>query len=72
MTNEEEARAAIGAALGRVPSGLYIVTVRHGEQVNAFLGSWVMQVRTSSSCTALRPKLKRPKRPTPCYTAPLY
>ena len=34
---------SIGAALGRVPSGLFIVTIRKDEQVQAFLASWVQQ-----------------------------
>jgi flavin reductase (DIM6/NTAB) family NADH-FMN oxidoreductase RutF len=33
----------IGKALGRVASGLYIITVRLGERKTAFLGSWVQQ-----------------------------
>jgi flavin reductase (DIM6/NTAB) family NADH-FMN oxidoreductase RutF len=31
------------AALGRVPSGLFILTVRHGEQETGVLTSWVQQ-----------------------------
>lgn len=34
---------SIGKALGRVASGLYIITVRLGERRTAFLGSWVQQ-----------------------------
>ena len=34
---------AIGPVLGRVPSGIYILTVRHGEQETGMLASWVMQ-----------------------------
>lgn len=30
-------------ALGRIPSGLFIVTVRHGEQETGMLASWVQQ-----------------------------
>ena len=30
-------------ALGRVPSGLFIVTVRHEEQETGMLASWIMQ-----------------------------
>jgi flavin reductase (DIM6/NTAB) family NADH-FMN oxidoreductase RutF len=33
----------IGQALGRVPSGLFIVTVKHEEQEDAVLASWVSQ-----------------------------
>ena len=31
------------AALGRIPSGLFIVTLRHGKQETAMLASWVQQ-----------------------------
>jgi flavin reductase (DIM6/NTAB) family NADH-FMN oxidoreductase RutF len=37
----------IGKALGRVASGLYIITVRLGERKTAFLGSWVQQASFS-------------------------
>jgi flavin reductase (DIM6/NTAB) family NADH-FMN oxidoreductase RutF len=31
------------SVLGRVPSGIFILTVRHGEQETGMLASWVMQ-----------------------------
>src|SRR5262249_1653421 len=31
------------AALGRIPSGLFIVTARHGDQETGMLASWVQQ-----------------------------
>ncbi|REJ64580.1 MAG: flavin reductase [Planctomycetota bacterium] len=34
---------AIGPVLGRVPSGIFILTVRHGEGETGMLASWVMQ-----------------------------
>lgn len=34
---------AIGAALGRIPSGLFILTVRHEERETGLLASWVQQ-----------------------------
>ena len=34
----------LALALGRVPSGLYIVTTRHGGETVGFLGSFVMQM----------------------------
>ena len=34
----------IALALGRIPSGLFIVTTQRGEQPVGFLGSFVMQV----------------------------
>lgn len=33
----------IGAALGRIPSGLFVVAWRDGESDRAMLASWVMQ-----------------------------
>jgi flavin reductase (DIM6/NTAB) family NADH-FMN oxidoreductase RutF len=33
----------VAAALGRIPSGLFVVTWRVGEQDRAMLASWVMQ-----------------------------
>jgi flavin reductase (DIM6/NTAB) family NADH-FMN oxidoreductase RutF len=34
---------ALAAALGRIPSGLFIVTVRHGRSETGMLASWVQQ-----------------------------
>jgi flavin reductase (DIM6/NTAB) family NADH-FMN oxidoreductase RutF len=31
------------AALGRIPSGLFVVSIRHARQVTAMLASWVQQ-----------------------------
>lgn len=33
----------LGQALGRIPSGLYILTVRQGEHATGMLASWVQQ-----------------------------
>ena len=33
----------LALALGRVPSGLFILTARHGEQATGMLASWVQQ-----------------------------
>ena len=33
----------LAAALGRVPSGLYILTARHGDAETGMLVSWVQQ-----------------------------
>ncbi len=33
----------LGAALGRIPSGLFIVTLRRGEAETGLLASWVQQ-----------------------------
>jgi flavin reductase (DIM6/NTAB) family NADH-FMN oxidoreductase RutF len=34
---------SLAAALGRIPSGLFILTVRHGAKETAMLASWVQQ-----------------------------
>jgi flavin reductase (DIM6/NTAB) family NADH-FMN oxidoreductase RutF len=39
MTHEQ----ALAAALGRVPSGLFVLSVRKGDQVTGMLASWVQQ-----------------------------
>src|SRR3954454_13606606 len=35
--------SGLGQALGRIPSGLYILTVRHGARSTGMLASWVQQ-----------------------------
>jgi flavin reductase (DIM6/NTAB) family NADH-FMN oxidoreductase RutF len=39
MTHEQ----SLAAALGRVPSGVFILTVRQGDQETGMLASWVQQ-----------------------------
>lgn len=41
--NDSEPVKSLAAALGKVPSGLFILTVRHGEQETGMLASWVQQ-----------------------------
>jgi flavin reductase (DIM6/NTAB) family NADH-FMN oxidoreductase RutF len=43
--NDASERTALSEALGRIPSGLFVVTVREpdGDRETAFLASWVMQ-----------------------------
>jgi flavin reductase (DIM6/NTAB) family NADH-FMN oxidoreductase RutF len=41
--NDSDPHKQLGAALGRIPSGLFIVTVRHGEAETGMLASWVQQ-----------------------------
>ena len=33
----------LGAALGRIPSGLFVLTIRHGAAETGMLASWVQQ-----------------------------
>ena len=39
MKNKKE----VGKALGRIPSGLFIVTAKYEDQEDAVLASWVNQ-----------------------------
>src|SRR5690349_19585378 len=41
--SDSEPRKGLLAALGRVPSGLFILTVRHGDAETGMLASWVQQ-----------------------------
>ncbi|MFO0878643.1 MAG: flavin reductase family protein [Gemmataceae bacterium] len=43
MTSPEDALQAMAMSLGRLPSGLSILTVRHGERETGMLVSWVQQ-----------------------------
>jgi flavin reductase (DIM6/NTAB) family NADH-FMN oxidoreductase RutF len=42
--DDAAARAAIAAALGRIPSGLFILTAKHEDKRGGMLCSWVQQV----------------------------
>ncbi|HEX8521603.1 MAG TPA: flavin reductase family protein [Tepidisphaeraceae bacterium] len=39
----DEIKNTIGKALGKIPSGVYIVTAEHGGKATAMLASWVQQ-----------------------------
>jgi flavin reductase (DIM6/NTAB) family NADH-FMN oxidoreductase RutF len=41
--NEADPQRQLAAALGRVPSGLFVLTVRRGEAETGMLASWVQQ-----------------------------
>lgn len=41
---DDKVRQGIGAALGRIPSGLFILTARHEDRRAGMLASWVQQV----------------------------
>lgn len=42
-TDPDEAKSSLAAALGRIPSGLFVLTFRHAKQETAMLASWVQQ-----------------------------
>jgi len=41
--NDPDPQRQLAAALGRIPSGLFVLTVRHGEAETGMLVSWVQQ-----------------------------
>ena len=52
---------SIGKAIGRIPSGLFIVTVRNPEgEETAFLASWVQQVAFEPPLVSVAIKKGRP------------
>ena len=59
MTSEEK-KNSIGAAIGRIPSGVFIVTARDEDHSTALLASWVQQVAFEPPLVALAVKEGRP------------
>jgi flavin reductase (DIM6/NTAB) family NADH-FMN oxidoreductase RutF len=57
---DNAAKDALGVALGRIPSGLFIVTVRAGTERTAFLGSWVQQCSFEPPMLSIGVKAGRP------------
>ena len=41
--SDGEQRKRLLAALGRIPSGLFVLTIRHGDAETGMLASWVQQ-----------------------------
>ena len=41
--SDSDTRTLMLAALGRIPSGLFVLTVRHGDAETGMLASWVQQ-----------------------------
>jgi flavin reductase (DIM6/NTAB) family NADH-FMN oxidoreductase RutF len=41
---DEKLKQGIGAAIGRIPSGLFVLTASHEERRSGMLASWVQQV----------------------------
>ncbi len=44
QTMDDKMRQGVGAALGKIPSGLFILTARHEDHRAGILVSWVQQV----------------------------
>lgn len=53
-------REATGRALGKVPSGLFIVTAGSGEQATGFLASWVQQAGFEPPAVSVAIRKERP------------
>lgn len=58
----DHAEPAIARALGRIPSGLFVVTARRGEDETSFLASWVMQAGFAPPSVTVGVGLTRPAR----------
>lgn len=56
MTDAKEQAKAVG----HIPSGLFIITTKDGEQVDGYLASWVQQVSFSPLVVALAVNSSRP------------
>src|SRR5215831_10096480 len=41
--NKSDLERSLAAALGRIPSGLFVMTMRHGAEETGMLASWVQQ-----------------------------
>jgi len=52
----------VGKALGRIPSGLFVVTARHQDREDAVLASWVNQCSFDPPAVTVALALARPAR----------
>ncbi len=60
--SSEDKKDGIGAAIGRIPSGVFIVTAADDELSTALLASWVQQVAFEPPLIAVAVKEGRPIR----------
>jgi flavin reductase (DIM6/NTAB) family NADH-FMN oxidoreductase RutF len=58
-TEPTEPQKDLMAALGRIPSGLFVVSVRHGKQETAMLASWVQQCSFEPPLVSIAVNAKR-------------
>lgn len=49
VTNKDN----IGAAIGRIPSGVYVITAKRGSEKIGMIGSWVMQAGFEPPCISV-------------------
>lgn len=60
MSNNESHHEDLGKALGRIASGVYIVTVRRGEHRQGLLATWIAQCSFSPPLVTLAVNKERP------------
>ncbi|MCB9879381.1 MAG: flavin reductase [Planctomycetes bacterium] len=60
MTDEDPKREAIARGLGRLPSGLYVLTAGRGDAATGMLASWVQQVGFEPPTVVVALKKGRP------------
>ena len=60
----DDIHAAIGKAIGRIPSGVYILTTRHGGRDEAMMASWVQQASFDPPAVTVAVHKDRPVRGT--------
>lgn len=53
MTEQVANKESIGAAIGRIPSGVFIITAKNGEQKIGMMGSWVTQAGFEPPCISV-------------------
>jgi flavin reductase (DIM6/NTAB) family NADH-FMN oxidoreductase RutF len=59
VTDTTDSQKDLMAALGRIPSGLFVVTIRHGKQETAMLASWVQQCSFEPPMVSIAVNAKR-------------
>ena len=60
MWMTEEQKQSIGKALGRIPSGVFILTAKHQSEQAAMMASWVQQVGFSPPAVSVAVAKGRP------------
>lgn len=60
---EEQRRDGIGAALGRIPAGIFILTAKHEDRASGIIASWVQQASFSPPMVSVAVAKGRPIMP---------
>ncbi len=60
MSNSESHHDELGRAIGRIASGVYVVTVRQGEQRHGLLATWIAQSSFSPPMVTVAVNKDRP------------